>query len=441
MQVHLPYLLHFLDSFCLAGMRDLILESKQLAVRGSVKSLESFPYHVKWQGAASLKARLLDRAGVPRPWWCGPAPQRPQSVHPKASRCEVEVDCSASDLMPPIAATASQSPSGPSGGAKSVQQRTSGWICDTLRELWRDEERRCLALGLPYPWTDAAPEPGEPGDGQGLTPDMLEECMMKQLHAACAGRNVMPKEELSSPTPKVAWSQRNPEEVTPKDKVSPKFAEACGKLEVAVSQRLPPCDDTATAALLDGGYERSEHEEEDAPTEHESDCGSTELDEEDNDGTPGSGGVLPTQLDATQATVSDAEGEDTKELKQTEPLSPLRPAQLFQESSVSHVDVGLGPGTPGMQGMPGLRAREDGAAKGFYSEPEDRPGRSEPVLEQEGAGVWEYWQAPPPFEVSLQSIPTESPAAEGEDVITRFDNAGRLTTLRRKVDAPEGKCR
>ena len=50
LQVHLPYLLHFLDSFCLAGMRDLILSPSQLAVRGSVKTLESFPYHVKWQG-------------------------------------------------------------------------------------------------------------------------------------------------------------------------------------------------------------------------------------------------------------------------------------------------------------------------------------------------------------------------------------------------------
>lgn len=82
--------------------------------------------------------------------------------------------------------------------------------------------------------------------------------------------------------------------------------------------------------------------------------------------------------------------------------------------------------------------REDGAARGFYSEPEDRLLlRSEPVLER--AGVWEYWQAPPPFEVSLQSVPTENPVDEG-DVITRFDNAGRLTTLRRKVDAPEGQA-
>jgi len=40
--------------------------------------------------------------------------------------------------MPPIAATASQSPSGASGSsAASVQQRTSGWICDAWRGAFR----------------------------------------------------------------------------------------------------------------------------------------------------------------------------------------------------------------------------------------------------------------------------------------------------------------
>eukprot|EP00434_Breviolum_minutum_P031755 symbB.v1.2.028084.t1/scaffold2830.1/size69359/6 len=232
-EVHLPYLLHFLDSFGLGGMRDLVVAPEHLALRNAnngtfrapAETLETFPYHLKWQiPGRAFKQRLLQRAGSEMPWWCRGSNQRPQSIHPKASRCEVEVDCRASDVLHPIAATASQTPSPFGLQQMSVQQRTSGWICETLRELWRDEERRCLALGLPYPWTSDPPEPGAPGDGQGLTPDVVEDCMIKQLHAAYAGK-VAPKEELSSPQLKeVAWSQREVNE-----KVSPKFAEACEK--------------------------------------------------------------------------------------------------------------------------------------------------------------------------------------------------------------------
>ena len=72
LQVHLPYLLHFLDSFCLAGMRDLILSPSQLAVRGSVKTLESFPYHVKWQGELGGTAIFLFIVLKPLVTWESP---------------------------------------------------------------------------------------------------------------------------------------------------------------------------------------------------------------------------------------------------------------------------------------------------------------------------------------------------------------------------------
>ncbi|CAK9112085.1 unnamed protein product, partial [Durusdinium trenchii] len=74
-------------------------------------------------------------------------------------------------------------------------------------------------------------------------------------------------------------------------------------------------------------------------------------------------------------------------------------------------------------------------AQGFYTEPEDLP--QEPVLEQ--AGIWEYWKAPPPFEASL-ALHSKC-EEEGEDVITRFDNAGRLTALRRKHDHAPGAAK
>lgn len=61
-EVHLPYLLHFLDSFGLGGMRDLVVAPEHLALRNAnngsfrapAETLETFPYHLKWQipGAA-----------------------------------------------------------------------------------------------------------------------------------------------------------------------------------------------------------------------------------------------------------------------------------------------------------------------------------------------------------------------------------------------------
>ena len=170
--------------------------------------------------------------------------------------------------------------------------------------------------------------------------------------------------------------------------MSPKFAEACEKLEVAVSQRLPLSNDTATAALLDAGYQRSEHEEDDAPTEHESDCGSTELDE-DVDGTS-EAEIAPTQLDVDVTQVT------PEQVRTSDAWSPLKPAQLFAEASVAGEDAGGIVTTDATD----RRKGGDGAAKGFYSEPEDvAPRKAEMVLEQ--AATWEYWQPPPPFQEKM----------------------------------------
>ncbi|CAJ1361823.1 unnamed protein product [Effrenium voratum] len=417
-EVHLPYLLHFLDSFGLGGMRELAVNGRTAASRGRPREVD-FPYHPTWKaqlGRGGAK-RLLRGQGTP--WWSDP--RRPQSVHPKVSSCDVEVDCRAADLLAPAAATASASASAETcGEGRSVQERTRGWICETLRELWRDEERRCAALGLTVPWgSEPAPEPGAPGDGRAeLTPDIMEECMMQQLMAQ--GRSAVGI-QTSSPSPAKraqvdngVWSQ---ECEASREKVSPKFLEAVQGLEVALSQRLPPPANSATAALLDGGYDLCEEAEEDALTEPDSACGSTEIDEDaDAPGNNGNDVCAPTQLDISTTQVDVL----------PEGWSPLKPADLFPDLNERQVEDPAGAGNQGRTGdVP--QGEPLPPAKGFYSEPEDLP--KELVLEQ--AGIWEYWQAPPKYEVSQQCLPKSGEEEEG-DVITRFDNAGRLTTLRRK---------
>ncbi|CAJ1462032.1 unnamed protein product [Effrenium voratum] len=416
-EVHLPYLLHFLDSFGLGGMRELAVNGRTAASRGRPREVD-FPYHPTWKaqlGRGGAK-RLLRGQGTP--WWSDP--RRPQSVHPKVSSCDVEVDCRAADLLAPAAATASASASAETCGGRSVQERTRGWICETLRELWRDEERRCAALGLTVPWgSEPAPEPGAPGDGRAeLTPDIMEECMMQQLMAQ--GRSAVGI-QTSSPSPAKraqvdngVWSQ---ECEASREKVSPKFLEAVQGLEVALSQRLPPPANSATAALLDGGYDLCEEAEEDALTEPDSACGSTEIDEDaDAPGNNGNDVCAPTQLDISTTQVDVL----------PEGWSPLKPADLFPDLNERQVEEPAGAGNEGRTGdVP--QGEPLPPAKGFYSEPEDLP--KELVLEQ--AGIWEYWQAPPKYEVSQQCLPKSGEEEEG-DVITRFDNAGRLTTLRRK---------
>eukprot|EP00434_Breviolum_minutum_P031754 symbB.v1.2.028083.t1/scaffold2830.1/size69359/5 len=137
--------------------------------------------------------------------------------------------------------------------------------------------------------------------------------------------------------------------------------------------------------------------------------------------------IAPTQLDVDVTQVT------PEQVRTSDAWSPLKPAQLFAEAPVAGEDAGGGMVTTDVTDR---RTGEDGAAKGFYSEPEDvAPRKAEIVLEQ--AATWEYWQPPPPFQVSVQCL--EAKKQSGEDVITRFDNAGRLTTLRRKADV-EGKA-
>ena len=63
-QVHLPYMLHFLDSFGLAGMRDLVVAPERLALRkgsgsfGAAERAAIFPFHAKWQGACMKQKHL-----------------------------------------------------------------------------------------------------------------------------------------------------------------------------------------------------------------------------------------------------------------------------------------------------------------------------------------------------------------------------------------------
>ena len=63
----MPYLLHFLDSFDLGGMRDLVVAPEHLALRNGAKngtfrapaeSLETFPYHLKWQIPGAFRHSL-----------------------------------------------------------------------------------------------------------------------------------------------------------------------------------------------------------------------------------------------------------------------------------------------------------------------------------------------------------------------------------------------
>eukprot|EP00913_Durusdinium_trenchii_P027440 g25736.t1 len=167
-EVHLPYLLHFMDTFGLGGMRELLVAAEHIALRKAAPlgghqrgptrdSSGCFPYHRKWaqEIPGNPQEHLLDRAGPKRPWWCGTAApvkdQRPPSVYPKATRCELEIDC------------------------RAMARRLRGQV----------------ALG-----------------DLGLTPDMVEECMLQQLHAAhtahAASRSATAKPE---PTVEVAWSQ------------------------------------------------------------------------------------------------------------------------------------------------------------------------------------------------------------------------------------------
>ena len=45
-EVHLPYLLHFLDSFGLGGMRELVVDPTRIALRGELpkQALSTFPW-------------------------------------------------------------------------------------------------------------------------------------------------------------------------------------------------------------------------------------------------------------------------------------------------------------------------------------------------------------------------------------------------------------
>ena len=120
-EVHLPYLLHFLDSFGLGGMRDLVVDPARIALRGEVpeQALQNFPWHPSWASklGGSARDRLLSSRGSKRPWWCDrdasefrqvpsdlalsfPAfPRsigawrvthvRPKSIHRRATTCEV----------------------------------------------------------------------------------------------------------------------------------------------------------------------------------------------------------------------------------------------------------------------------------------------------------------------------------------------------------------
>ena len=153
-EVHLPYLLHFLDSFGLGGMRELVVDPTRIALRGELpkQALSTFPWHPLWLSklGSSARERLLRRRSSeerPCPWWCdrdrAPSERRPgagggtsaeasvrrslfavarlaKSVHPRATTCEaqrqmlrssyqqllhasagqVEVDCSATARAP-----------------------------------------------------------------------------------------------------------------------------------------------------------------------------------------------------------------------------------------------------------------------------------------------------------------------------------------------------
>eukprot|EP00439_Symbiodinium_sp_Y106_P005577 s202_g1.t1 len=432
-EVHLPYLLHFLDSFGLGGMRELVVDPTRIALRGELpkQALSTFPWHPLWLSklGSSARERLLRRRSSeerPCPWWCdrdrAPSECRlAKSVHPRATTCEVEVDCSATDILPPLASTASEMPSLEAQEA-TVRDHTRGWICDTLRELWRDEERRCAVLAQPVPWDPAPHQPGVPGPGAAaLTPDVMEECMMQRLkvslegqrHAALArsiGESVSPGR--GSEAAGGAWTQQDVVQADTKCKVSPKFVRALETLEVALSQQVDPPVDEATTALLDQGYQPSDPQE-DTATEPETDCGTTELDDLEAEALDAelaaaeSMECAPTQLDLlTQA--------DMPQRSQTS-MSPVRPADLFPIIADAVQSSEKSPLPP---------------AKGFFSEPDDMD-LDTPATEQ--AGVWEYWQPPPAYEATARLNAKRLQDEEGDDVITKFDNAGRLTTLRRKA--------
>ncbi|CAE7940220.1 REV3, partial [Symbiodinium necroappetens] len=379
-EVHLPYLLHFLDSFGLGGMRELVVDPTRIALRGELpeQALSTFPWHPLWVSklGSGARERLLRRR-LERPWWCDRAAskRRPKSVHPRATTCEVEVDCSATDILPPLSSTASEMPSCEAQEA-SVRDLTRGWICETLRELWRDEERRCTVLAQPVPWDPAPRQPGVPGPGTA-----------GQRHAAARtiGESVSPGR--GSEAACFGSVMLNLWQADTKCKVSPKFVRALETLEaltsnswkiskaafvsdkVALSQQVqatqdcfcpvpgfrsrsvgdlvrvlvvfvprdPPADE-ATTALLDQGdkvapcYQHSDPQDgrnicsrqaclqsltrlpadadDDTATEPETDCGTTELDEDQEAealdaelAAAESTECAPTQLDsATQAT-------------------------------------------------------------------------------------------------------------------------------------------
>ena len=72
-EVHLPYLLHFLDSFGLGGMRELVVDPTRIALRGELpeQALSTFPWHPLWVSklGSGARERLLRRR-LERPWWC-----------------------------------------------------------------------------------------------------------------------------------------------------------------------------------------------------------------------------------------------------------------------------------------------------------------------------------------------------------------------------------
>ena len=75
-EVHLPYLLHFLDSFGLGGMRELVVDPARVALRGELpeQALSTFPWHPLWASklGSSARERLLCCRGQ-KPWWCDKA--------------------------------------------------------------------------------------------------------------------------------------------------------------------------------------------------------------------------------------------------------------------------------------------------------------------------------------------------------------------------------
>ncbi|CAE7435480.1 REV3 [Symbiodinium natans] len=433
-EVHLPYLLHFLDSFGLGGMRELVVDPARVALRGELpeQALSTFPWHPLWASklGSSARERLLCCRGQ-KPWWCDKAASetRPKSVHPRTTTCEVEVDCSATDILPPLSSTASEIPTSEAQEA-TVHDCTRGWICDTLRELWRDEEQRCTVMAQAVPWDRVPLQPGVPGHGAAaLTPDVMDECMLQRLKSLLEGQNAPAQAFGESASPSRGtqamgvWSQQDVVQVDTKSKVSPKFVKALETLEAAMSQQMTPPDE-ATATLLHRGYQQSEPQE-DTATEPDTDCGATELDELENEAASEEAETAecaPTQLDAapTQADFPDCvQGgvqDQPDKLAENVPLSPMRPAELFPLIAEAACSSEQGPLPP---------------AKGFYSEPDDL---DLGTTATEQAGVWEYWQPPPTYEATARSKSKRQPdEEEGDDVITKFDNAGRLTTLRRKA--------